>query len=286
MSGLARATEPRVWRRFVAIGDSFTEGMCDEDPRSPDRYVGWADRLAVHLAGIAGEHGQQLEYANFAVRGRLLDDIVGPQLQRALALEPDLVSLVGGGNDILANHGHVEGIAERLDAAVERIRTTGADVLLVTPVDPREAPLIRRTRERAAAFAADIWAIANHHRCHVVDQWTFAALRDWRMWHEDRIHMSPEGHRRVALAALDALGHPTDRSDWRDPLPPLPEVPWRHTAAADARWLRIHLAPWLIRRARGRSTFADLGPKSTGLTVIGPAEPHEPSPRHPVIGPG
>lgn len=271
MSGLARATEPRVWQRYVAIGDSFTEGMCDEDPRTPQRYAGWADRLAVHLATLAAAEGRQVEYANFAVRGRLLDDIVGPQLDRALAVRPDLVSLVGGGNDILANHGHVDGIAERLDAAVGRIRATGADVLLVTPVDPQGAPLIRRTRERAAAFAADIWAIANRHHCHVVDQWTLVALRDWRMWHEDRIHMSPEGHRRVALAALDALGHRTDVADWRTPLPPLPETPRRATLAADVRWVRTHLTPWLLRRARGRSTFEHLEPKSSGLVVVAPA---------------
>lgn len=268
MSGLAGATEPRIWQRYVAIGDSFTEGMCDADPHVPDRYAGWADRLAVHLAELAQPLGQQVHYANFAVRGRLLDDIVGPQLDRALELEPDLVSLVGGGNDILANHGHVDGIAERLEGAVSRLRATGADVVLVTPVDPQGAPLIRRTRERAAAFAADIWAIANRHRCHVVDQWTFVALRDWRMWHDDRIHMSPEGHRRVALAALDALGHPTDVADWRTPLPPLPDTSRRATLAADARWVRSHLTPWLVRRARGRSTFAHLQPKSSGLSLV------------------
>jgi len=128
--------DPRVWTRYVAVGDSFTEGMSDPDPEIPDRYVGWADRLAVALARYASDAGQQFGYANLAVRGRLLADIVGPQLDAALALEPDLVSIVGGGNDILRPSADVDALAGRLEDAVVRIRATGADVLMATPFDP------------------------------------------------------------------------------------------------------------------------------------------------------
>ena len=65
---LARATAPRVWSRYVAIGDSFTEGLCDVDPQHPDRYAGWADRLAGHLGTIAEANDTTLHYANLAVR--------------------------------------------------------------------------------------------------------------------------------------------------------------------------------------------------------------------------
>ena len=116
------ATEPRVWTRYVAVGDSFTEGMSDPDPEIPDRYVGWADRLAVDLARYASDAGHQFGYANLAVRGRLLADIVGPQLDAALALEPDLVSIVGGGNDILRPSADVDALAGKLEDAVVRIR--------------------------------------------------------------------------------------------------------------------------------------------------------------------
>ncbi|MGB8384865.1 MAG: SGNH/GDSL hydrolase family protein [Dermatophilaceae bacterium] len=258
---LARATAPRVWSRYVAIGDSFTEGLCDLNPHHPDRYAGWADRLAAHLAGIAEAGGVPLHYANLAVRGRLLQDVVGPQLDAALTLGPDLVSIVGGGNDILRNHTDVDVLAQRLEGAVAAIRATGADVLMATPVDPKDAPFIRRTRSRVAAYAADIWGIANRYRCHVIDQWGLRALRDWRMWAEDRIHLSSEGHRRVALAALDALGHPTDVSEWRVPLEPLPPVPRYRQLAADTRWVGTHLAPWLARRVRGRSGGAQFQAK-------------------------
>lgn len=55
------------YHRYVAIGDSQTEGVGDGDDRVGLR--GWADRLAERLA--AANPG--LEYANLAVRGRMFD---------------------------------------------------------------------------------------------------------------------------------------------------------------------------------------------------------------------
>ncbi|HET7801841.1 MAG TPA: SGNH/GDSL hydrolase family protein, partial [Humibacillus xanthopallidus] len=188
---------PTVWTRYVAIGDSFTEGMCDDDPTfgHDGEFAGWADRLASHLSEIARAEGLDFGYANLAVRGRKLDDVVGPQLEDALALQPDLVSIVGGGNDILRPKADLDGLAARLEAAVARIRATGADVLMATPVDPADAPLVKATRGRAAIHTANIWSIARRNGAHVIDQWGLHALRDWRMWSEDRIHMTTEGHR-------------------------------------------------------------------------------------------
>jgi lysophospholipase L1-like esterase len=207
----------KVWHRYVAIGDSFTEGMSDADPARANAYVGWADRLAGHLAAIARESGGELSYANLAVRGRLLADVIGPQLDAALALGPDLVSMVGGGNDILRPKADLDAIASRLEAAVVRLRDSGADVLLATPTDPAGAPLLRHLRGRHAIHSANIFSIAQQHGCYVINQWGMDALKDFRLWSEDRIHMTSEGHRRVALNALSALGHDTDRADWSTP---------------------------------------------------------------------
>lgn len=245
---------PRVWTRYVALGDSFTEGMSDADSQVPGQYVGWADRLAVHLGSYAAEQGQQLGYANLAVRGRLLADVGGPQLHAALDLEPDLVSIVGGGNDILRPSADIDALASRLEAAVVRIRATGADVLMATPVDPADAPIVKATRGRVGAYSAFIWGIAQRRGCAVLDQWSLTALRDWRLWADDRIHMTSEGHRRVALAALWSLGHETDESDWRTPLPPALAVPRREAVAANAKWAREHLGPWVQRRLRHQSS--------------------------------
>jgi lysophospholipase L1-like esterase len=255
----------RVWSRYVAIGDSFTEGMSDADPSHPGAYVGWADRLAAHLSTIAHEGGREFSYANLAVRGRLLADVIGPQLEAALGLGPDLVSMVGGGNDILRPRADLDSIAARLEQAVVRIRSAGADVLLATPVDPADAPLIRHLRGRHAIHSANIFSIAQQHGCYVINQWGMRALRDWRLWADDRIHMTSEGHRRVALNALSALGHETDRAEWSTPLPPAPPVGRRESATATALWMRTHLAPWVQRRLRGQSSGDSVSAKRPGL---------------------
>ena len=106
-AGMGHASpQARAWTRYVAVGDSFTEGMSDPDPSTPDAYVGWADRLATLLA----PHVEEFSYANLAVRGRKLADVTGPQLDAALALEPDLVSIVGGGNDLLRPRADVDAL--------------------------------------------------------------------------------------------------------------------------------------------------------------------------------
>ena len=118
----ARSGHERTWRRYVAIGDSFTEGMSDPDPRQDDAYLGWADRLAVDLAQVADGAGHGFEYANLAIRGKLLGDVVGPQLDAALAMQPDLVSMVGGGNDIMRPNVDLDDVADQLEAAVVRLK--------------------------------------------------------------------------------------------------------------------------------------------------------------------
>jgi lysophospholipase L1-like esterase len=261
----------KVWHRYVAIGDSFSEGMSDEDPSTPGAYVGWADRLAGHLAQIARASGGEFAYANLAVRGRLLADVVGPQLDAALDLGPDLVSMVGGGNDILRPKADLDAIAARLEEAVVKLRDAGADVLLATPTDPAGAPLLRHLRGRHAIHSANLFSIAQQHGCYVINQWGMRALRDFRLWSEDRIHMTSEGHRRVALNALSALGHDTDRADWSTPLPPLPPVARREVAAANAAWAKTHLAPWVQRRLKGQSSGDAVTAKRPQLIPFDPA---------------
>jgi lysophospholipase L1-like esterase len=264
---------PRLWTRYVAIGDSFTEGMCDDDPAlaRDGEFAGWADRLAAHLSERARIDGLDFGYANLAVRGRKLADIVGPQLDSALSLEPDLVSIVGGGNDILRPKADLDALAARLEQAVVRIRDTGADVLMATPVDPADAPLVKATRGRAAVHTANIWSIARRHGAHVIDQWGLHALRDWRMWADDRIHMTSEGHRRVALAALDALGLPHADDTWATPLDPAAPISRREALQANAQWAREYVGPWVHRRLTGRSSGDHRQAKRPD---VGPVDPY------------
>ncbi|SEE92863.1 SGNH/GDSL hydrolase family protein [Ruania alba] len=259
---MSTASPTPPWRRYVAIGDSMTEGLWDEDPDQPGALHGWADRLAAAIALRQASHEfEPLEYANLAVRGRLLGPILTDQLPRALAAEPDLVSIVGGGNDLLRPGSDPDRLAVDLDRAVRTARNCGADVLLATGTDTRNAGLLRRIRPKVAIYNAHIWSIAARHGAMVLDIWGLHPLQDWRMWAEDRIHLSSLGHARVADAALVALGMTPEHANWQVPLPRLPVRPATERLRSDAEWMARDVYPWAARRLRGRSSGDERPPK-------------------------
>lgn len=262
---------PQQWSRYVALGDSMTEGLGDPGPDGG--LIGWADRLAALLSAHSGD----FTYANLAVRGRKLADIAGPQIEAGLELAPDLVSIIGGGNDILRPGADPDALAAELEEAIATIRATGADVLMATPADPAGAPIVERTRGRAAIYLGHLWSIAERQGAYLMNQWSFTFLRDWRMWEPDRIHMSAEGHRRVALAAYETLGHTAQEADWRVPLPPQPAPGRLEALRENAVWAKEYAAPWVTRRLQGKSSGDTISPKRPDLGPPGPPTPPAPT---------
>ncbi|UFU07213.1 SGNH/GDSL hydrolase family protein [Ruania halotolerans] len=263
------ATKPVIPTRYVAIGDSMTEGLWDEDPHAPGALRGWADRFAAGVTARRYEDGlEPLEYANLAIRGRLLGPILTEQLPLALSAAPDLVSIVGGGNDLLRPGSDPDRLAVELDRAVRTARAEGAQVLLATGTDTRNAGLLRRIRPKVAIYNAHIWSIANRYGAHVLDIWGLHPLQDWRMWAEDRIHLSSLGHARVADAALVALGlDPEDRA-WQVPLGRAPATPATQQLRSDAAWVARDVYPWAARRLRKRSSGDERAPKRPELLPV------------------
>jgi lysophospholipase L1-like esterase len=254
---------------FVAIGDSFTEGLNDAAPGGG--YRGWADRLA----GMMAVDYPELRYANLAVRGRLLRQIVAEQVPAALAMSPGLVSIAGGGNDIIRPGGDPDTLAELLDAAVARLRASDCRVLLFTGADLVGFPVMRLLRGRIAAYNMHLRSIADARGCDLVDLWSMRFLRELSAWSPDRLHLTAESHRRVALRAAEVLGLPVDE-DWRDDLP-LPgwrpsagEDNWLAARRQDAQWVREHLAPWVGRRLHGASSGDGRAAKRPELTPVSP----------------
>ncbi len=242
------------WSSFVAVGDSFTEGL-DDGPASDGHYVGWADRVARALAA----HDPDLRYANLAVRGKLLDEVVADQLVAALARRPQLLAFHAGGNDVLRPGVTVADVVRRYDLAVRRA-THDADTVLLFTVLERSGGRGRaadRLAARIAAFNDGVRRTAAAHGAVLVDVAGEAALHDRRLWADDRLHLATEGHRRIAAAVLEALDVPVDHPDpgwWRTPLPPPSARSRAAGLAADARWVTDHLLPWLGRRLRGVSS--------------------------------
>lgn len=247
---------------FVAIGDSFTEGLDDWRPDGSPR--GWADRVAEQIG--AGRPG--FRYANLAVRGKLLDQIVDDQLPVAERLRPDLVAFCAGGNDVIRFACDTDDLARRFDSALGRIAATGAEVFIFTGFDlGRMHPLIRRLRGRVACFNESMRASAERHGSHVVDLWGMAPLADPRAWGPDRLHLRPDAHRRVALRVLETLGEPVGE-DWRTPIPDSDPLPWRARQADDLRWMREFAMPFVRKRLQGRRTGDGFTPKRPELLPL------------------
>jgi len=176
--GTVHLPAPGPWASYVAVGDSFTEGLWDAEPADPAQCRGWADLLARSLSHRRIDSGQDpLLYANLAIRGKQIRSILGDQLPVALEMKPDLVSLIGGGNDILRPSVDVDQVARSIEDAVVRIRETGADVLLGTGFDASDSPLVGMTRGRTGILNAHLWSIAQRHGAHVLDLWQRAQLR-------------------------------------------------------------------------------------------------------------
>lgn len=253
-----------AYTRYVALGDSITEGLCDPAPARPGTWLGWADRLAGILDGDARLSGHSVEFANLAVRGRRIADVVGEQVPGALALKPDLVSVLVGANDLMSPAADPDALAERLSDGVRMLRAHGTTVLLANLFDPQFAFFLKPFRGRAAVFNANIWSIARDHHAVVLDVWGVREFRDPAMWGADRVHLSSRGHRLLAAHAAHALGVPyaetaaaetSDGPDERVPsAEPRADLPFR-------TWLRVHAIPWAARRLRGISSGDGLSPK-------------------------
>ena len=191
-----------TFHRFVALGDSFTEGVGDIDPDRPNGVRGWADRAADVLSGQTDDFG----YANLAIRGRKLRAVVAEQVEPALALEPDLVTIYAGANDIMRPAVDIDALVASYDAALGRLVSAGAHLVVFTAFDPGGFPVFGTMRGRFAVYNELVREAAERHGATLVDFWR---MRDYRVpgiWADDRMHMSSAGHQRMAMAVLDALG--------------------------------------------------------------------------------
>lgn len=258
--------------RYIAIGDSFSEGLWDPYPKNSDLQQGWTDRLAQTISKRRTEQGlTPLEYANHAIRGKLLGEILEDQLPLALSQQPDLISIIGGGNDILRPGSDPDLLSAQVEQAAIAARKAGAYVLLGTGMDPIDLPIVRRTREKVAVYNANIWSIAQAQGTAALDMWGLHALRHEEMWAHDRIHLSPLGHHRVSQAALAALHLPVDDPNWRQPLPRTP----KSTSQAlneHRHWMAEEVAPWVGRRLTGRSSGDARSAKYPTPTPVTPSE--------------
>lgn len=250
-----------AFSRYVAIGDSTSEGL--EDPYPDGRgYRGWADRLAERLAAV----NPDLLYANLAIRGRLAGQVLDQQLGPALAMKPDLVTMMAGLNDMLRRHCDLAGVIADVEEMITRLADSGSTVLTFTMPDPTPVmPIARLVRPRLEIYNDSLRRIAAEQGVVLVDFDRTPMTSDRQIWAVDRLHANSEGHARIAGALAEALEVPGSDDAWMKPLPPedsrsRPRVAWDEIV-----WARRYLIPRIYRHLRGRSSGDGITPKRPDL---------------------
>jgi lysophospholipase L1-like esterase len=241
-------TQQHPWSRYVALGDSFTEGIGDPEPTVPGGHRGWADRVAEVLS----QGTEDFAYANLAVRGKLIQQIIDEQVEPALALRPDLITISAGGNDVIRPRTDPDEIAARFEYAIERLSRNHATIVIFTGVDVGFSPVFRGIRGKVAIYNENLRTIAKRYDCVVADQWALTEIQDQRMWSPDRLHLNSLGHHTVARMVLAALNVDNDLEPMKPE--PLPVGTWRQARVEDLSWAREYLVPWVLRRIRHQSS--------------------------------
>ncbi len=251
--------------RYVAVGDSFTEGVGDE-PFGDEVPRGWADLVA---AGLTAKH-DAVEYANLAVRGRLLEPIATDQIDAALALAPapTMMTFNGGGNDTLRPGIEPQRLLDMIRTAVRRSRDAGIHVVVLAGPDPSGGlPFGDTIRRRCAYLTDEVGVIAADEEVDFVDVFHDEEIRHPGYWSADRLHLNEIGHRRVAGLVLAALSIDDPSLTTATPMGPHPE----RTLYDEVRFYRDHFAPWLGRRLRRGTSRDDRSAKHPAWVTLHPS---------------
>lgn len=241
-----------IYNRFVVCGDSYSEGMTDE--MVGGLYRGWADRVADGLA----KKSPTFTYANLAVRGKLLPQVIEDQVPIALTFVtgPDtLISFHAGANDALRPGFDPVLAKERYQSTVRKLAASGATIMLFTVLEDtgNSGRGSKLWQERFGAFNQGVREIATEVGAIIVDANQERFFSDKRFLAFDRLHLNAMGHSRCADAVLEKLGYEFDPG-WRTPLPPAKPTPWIKERAIGVIWFFTFALPWIIRRLRGRSS--------------------------------
>jgi lysophospholipase L1-like esterase len=251
------------YTRYVAIGDSQTEGLWDGDEAVG--VLGFADRLATLL----DSHYPGLQYANLAIRGKLVADVLREQVPQALAMQPDLITVCIGMNDVIQpgrSFGHALTALEYLHAALAE---SGATVLTTTfPNVAQFLPLGRLVSGRLARINNAIRAAADQYDFRLVDLYNAPSMRNLDTWDIDRVHASTKGHIMFAAAAAEALDLPGSNHDWAEASGSPTRLPFRSRTYGQLRWTREKFMPWVWRRLRGKSSADGRVPKRPRLEPL------------------
>jgi lysophospholipase L1-like esterase len=180
---------------YAALGDSFTAGAGTEEGER------WADRLAASLRARDGD----LVYRNLAVDGATSAAVL-EQLPAALALRPDLVTVICGANDVLlTSRPDIEGYERRFSAILGGLREGAPEAAILTASAPESWHFLElrpRTKARLVQALGELNAItrtvAAKHGVPCLNVAGHPGLSRRENFGGDGLHPSPLGHERAA----------------------------------------------------------------------------------------
>ena len=248
-------------RSYVAIGDSLSEGMGDRFFHSHRVGSGWTDRLAHLLATDAAENGETFEYANIAIRGSKLEDIMDDQLEHALALRPDLVTILAGSNNFFSNAQTVARLERIFRTGLQRLKIAGIHVVVANTINPCHLKFFGPVRPNAERMSRMIDRVAAELGFPVIDVYGMSELEHLEFWHRDMVHFSEIGHAQIANAAAAVL-ETRARYTPRD---------YEPSFATDRRmgetlaWFLRDVVPFINRRLRRTSSGVGISAKLPAL---------------------
>jgi lysophospholipase L1-like esterase len=241
-----------VFTRFIALGDSMTEGMCDEIVDG--NYRGWADRVADTLS----KESPNFSYANLAIRGKLLHQVIDGQIPDAVRFitgPKTLLSFHAGANDVLRPNYQAEVAFAKYEKGISDLAKTGATIIVFTVVDRVEGngKTAQLWHERFSAFNVNVREVANKYGATIIEADSAKWMADLRFLAKDRLHLNSDGHWRLSQAVLEKLGKDFDAA-WKIPLAPAVKKPWLKKNGENLLWIISFVIPWIWRRLRGRSS--------------------------------
>lgn len=225
--------------RVIAMGDSSVFGVGDHGDTIPSVGAGWAGRLAHDL--------NAKRFINVAKNGSRARDLIKHQLSAAQALDPDLVLICIGTNDVLRGDFSPEEIRESLHKVIEMLDNTKTLIVLLglpNPMRTAPGPVVLRKilRARVEIINGIYSEIANQGLALFVPTWNSKIAHEKRLWHIDRMHPSPQGHQLIADLVRRKMELPR-RS--RKKLPTKIDI----TKSKETKWLLINGTKWFVKRS-------------------------------------
>jgi lysophospholipase L1-like esterase len=226
--------------------------MCDEIVDG--NYRGWADRVADTLSKAS----PNFSYANLAIRGKLLHQVIDDQIPAAskfITGPETLVSFHAGANDVLRPNYQAVDAFTKYEKGISDLAKTGATVIVFTVIDRVEGKgkTAQLWHERFSAFNVNVREVANKYGATIIESDDAKWMADLRFLAKDRLHLNSDGHWRLSQAVLEKLGKDFDAS-WKIPLPPAVEKSKLRKQSENLLWIIAFVIPWIWRRVRGRSS--------------------------------